>query len=308
MSPQITMPKTRGGLSRMGQLLATLKLVSIGIVLILGTSSITFADEAQEEFEGQEFLFMTEEAYTQEKGQWQLSFSTQYMDRKTTKEGDEVKIKDQWQWIMEAEYGLSDWFQVSLEVPFASVHKKTMEDNETTDFNKAGIGDLETAIRLRLLEEDASKWWSPTATIGFELTWPTGHWRRDLGTDRFGWEGNLSLSKTVDKWAYHLTGGFGMTNDAKEQGESDTVDIEEFELSGALVHSPTDRWDIICELSAEFETEDSGSSRNHEVEFYITPGVKYELFEDFAIGMAAPVGLTDESYDWGIMIKLQYEW
>ncbi len=81
MSPQITMPKTRGGLSRMGQLLATLKLVSIGIVLILGTSSITFADEAQEEFEGQQFLFLMTEGYNQEKGELQLSFTSQYMDR-----------------------------------------------------------------------------------------------------------------------------------------------------------------------------------------------------------------------------------
>jgi len=89
--------KSRGGLINVTRLLLILKIVLIAIVLSVGSNSIAFADEAQEESEGQQFLFMNEDAYTQEKDQWQLSFTSQYLDRKKTKEGDEVKIKDQWQ-------------------------------------------------------------------------------------------------------------------------------------------------------------------------------------------------------------------
>ena len=289
------------------RVLLILETVLIGLFLSVGSNSIAFADEASEDSEGQQFLFMTEDAYTQEKDQWQLSFTSQYLDRQKTKEGDEVKIKDQWQWMMEAEYGLSEWFQVTLEVPFASVHKKTIEDGETTHLNKAGIGDIETGIKIKLSEE-GDQWCEPTVSLGFELSWPTGRWRRDLGTDRYGWETNLLLSKTMDKWAYHLSGGYGMTDDAREQGESETSDTEEFEVGGALVYMATNKLDIICELIAEFEKEKTRTSTSHETECYVAPGFGYKLFEDFEMGLGVPIGLTNDSYDWGIMAKIQYEW
>lgn len=286
-----------------------LKIALIGIVLRITPAAMAIADE--EEIESavrHEFLFMIEEAYTQEKGQRQVCFTSQYMDRKKSKEGNELKITDQWQWMTEIEYGLSDWLQLEVEVPFANVHKKTIEDSETTHLDKAGIGDVETGIRIRLSEENEGRWWSPTVSAGFELTWPTGYWQKDLGTDRYGWEANLSLSKTIDNWAYHLTGGFGMTDDAREQSENEEVDVEEFKAGGALVYRPTDKLDFICELLAEFEKEESSSNRSHEAEFYMTPGIKHELFRDFEMGVGVPIGLTHESYDWAIVTKVQYEW
>lgn len=283
------------------------KVVSIGIILGVGSNSIALAGDSQEEFEGQQFLFMNEDAYTQEQDQWQLSFTSQYLDRKKTREGDEVKIKDRWQWITEAEYGLSEWLQVSLEVPFASVHNKTIEEGEATHLDKAGIGDIETGVRIKWLEED-DQWWQPTVSVGFGLSWPTGRWRHDLGTDRYGWEANLLFSKTTEKWAYHLSGGFGMTDDAREQGESEKSDIEEFELGGALVYGAADRLEIICELFAEFEREKTSTGESHETEFYVVPGVGYKLFEDFEMGLGVPIGLTHASYDWGIIATVQCEW
>lgn len=281
--------------------------LSISVALSIGACFTTFADELHEEPEGQQFLFMNENAYTQEKDQWQLSFTSQYLDRKKTRDNDEVIIKDQWQWVTEAEYGLSDWFQINLEVPLLSVHKVTIEDGEALRLDKAGIGDVETGIRIRLIEED-DQWWQSTVSVGFGLSWPTGRWKPDLGTDSYGWETNLLFSKTTNKWAYHLSGGFGMTNDAREQGESEKIDIEEFEVGGALVCGIADRLDIICELFSEFEKEKAGSSVSHETEFYIAPGFGYELFENFEVGFGVPIGLTNASYDWSFIAQVQYEW
>ena len=285
-----------------------LTLVFVLLAILAGSfSSRVFADD-EDESEGQEFLFMTEGAYTQEKGRWEVSFTSQYLEREISKEGGEVKQKNQWQWITEIEYGFSDWLQFEAEVPFEHVHKKTTEAGTTTHLGESGLGDIGTGIRVRLFEEDDDQWWSHTVSAGFELSWPSGRWRKDLGTDRFGWEASLSMSKTLDKWAYHLMGGFGMIDDAREQGETPKTDVEAFELGAALAYSPSDKLDFICELFAEFEREKSRGNENHETVFYAIPGIKYKLFEDIETGVGIPIGLTGDSYDWGVMAKIQYEW
>ncbi len=308
MYPQIIMPKICRGLTRTGKLLARLKFTVVGLVILLGTSSIAIADEAQEEFEGQQFLFLITEGYNQEEGELQLSFTSQYMDRQRSREGDEVKTKNQWEWVTAVEYGFSDWLEFEVEIPFANINRQTTEDGETTNLNETGIGDIRTGVRIRLFGEEQDKWWSHTLSAGLELSWPSGDWRKDLGTDRYGWETNLVLSKTLDKWAYHLSAGFGMIDDAREEGESAKMDVEEFELGGALVYSLTDRWDVICELLAESEREKLSTSESRGTEFYVVPGVGYKLFKGFEMGIAIPIGLTNESYDWGMITKIQYEW
>jgi len=280
----------------------------ISVVLSVGFNSIAFTDQVQDEFEGQQFLFLMTEGYNQEEGEFQISFTSQYMDRQKLKDGDEIMTKNQWEWTTSVEYGLWDWLEFEVEIPFAHVHKQIIEDGETTNLDETGISDIETGILINLFEEEQDKWWSHTISAGFEVSWPSGRWRKDLGTDQFGWETNLVMSKTTDKWAYHLLGGFGMTNYAREQGESEKSDVEEIKAGGALVYMATDRLDIICELFSEFEKEKCGSGVSHETEFYITPGVGYELFENFEIGLGVPIGLTEESHDWGIMAKIQYEW
>jgi hypothetical protein len=218
--------KPRAGLINVKRPSLILRIVSIGIVLSVGSNSMAFTEEVQEEFEGQQFLFLVTEGYNQEEGGLQVSFTSQYMDRQRSKEGDEVKTKNQWEWVTAIEYGFSDWLEFEVEIPFAHIHKQTTEDGETTNLNETGISDIGTGIRIRLFEEEQDKWWSHTLSAGFEVSWPGGRWRKDLGSDRFGWETNLVLSKTTDKWAYHLLGGFGMTDNAREEGESEKRDVE----------------------------------------------------------------------------------
>ncbi len=284
------------------------KFISLAVAFLLCALCSASGDIEKEEFEGQEFLFLTEEAYTQQKGQWQISISSQYFERKKSKEADEVKLRNQWQWTAEVEYGLSNWLQFEVEIPFQHVHKKTTEDDEITHLGETGISDVETGLKIKLFDENDDTWLSHTVSAGFELTWPSGRWRKDLGSDRIGWEACLSVSKTFDKWAYHLTGGFGFTNDAREQGESSTSDETEYEVAAALVYSPAETFDLICELIAEFERETSNTSESHRDEIYALGGVKCELFDDFEAGIGIPIGLTSKSYDWGLIVKIQYEW
>ena len=139
---------------------------------------------------------MTKEGYSREKGEFQISFTNQYKVRKRIKEGDEIKRKNQWWWITEIEYGLSD--RLETEIPFEHIHKRTIEDGSTTNLSETGIGDVGTGISLRLTGEERDKWWSHTISTGFVLLWSTGRWRKELGTDQFCWETNLAISKTFD--------------------------------------------------------------------------------------------------------------
>jgi hypothetical protein len=82
----------------------------------------------------------------------------------------------------------------------------------------------------------------------------------------------------------------------------------ELQVSFTSQYMDTDRLDIICELFAEFEREKTGTSESHETEFYVVPAVAYKLSENFEIGLGVPSGLTNESYDWGVGVKVQYEW
>ena len=275
------------------------------VILIAGIGSIVFAEDR---FQGQQFTFMSQEAYTQEKDSWQVSFTSQYLDRKTSRESDDVTLTSQWEWTAEVEYGLTDWLQFEAEIPFTHVKHKTTEDGESTHISETDIGDVETGVRIRLFGEDRDVWWSHTVSAGFVVIWPSASWREDFGADRFGVEASLAMSKTYDNWAYHLSGGFGLTDDTREQGESSKTDVEAFELGAALVYSPTDKTDFIGELSAEFEREKTNRSENSDTEFYFIPGIKYEPVEDLEAGIGVPIGLTACSYDWGFIAKIQYEW
>jgi len=290
-------------------------------VVNIGLNSVAMVDEKDEEFEEQQFLFMMEEAYTQKKGEWQVIFTAQYMDGKKSREveyedeekEDKLKIRDEWRWIAEIEYGILDWLQLEVEIPLAYVDQRTIKESEDSgrtisDLKKGGLSDINACLRARLLKEDVDQWWLPTVSAGFEVIFPTGNWEEGLGTDRYGWEGKLAISKVIDKFVVHLNGGMGRTDNAKEEGETENIDEQEFECGAALVYRPTDRLDFICETLAGFEEEKTAGGKNYETEFYLTPGIRYKLFKDFEIGAGVPVGLTYASSDWGIMTKAQYEW
>jgi hypothetical protein len=204
--------------------LPTLKIILLSITLYLSLTSCAHAGAENSEFEEQQFLFLIEEAYTQEKGEWQVSFVSQYFDRQKLREfeyeegeREEKKIiTDQWFWITELEYGLTDWLQVEMEVPFGHLRKRIIEDNTTTHLDEIGIGDVETGISMRLFEENDAQWWSGTVSTCLTAIFPTGDWEKDMGTDHFGWEASISISKMLNECVIHLKGGIAATNDARE--------------------------------------------------------------------------------------------
>lgn len=278
------------------------------LLLISCISSICFCAMAEDKGEGQDFIFLAESAYTEQKGCWQIGIGSEYHSHKNTIEGDERKKESLWIWTTELEYGLEDWLQFEVEIPFGSLDRKTIEDGETSRLRKAGIMDVESCLRIRLFKEDSEDFFSPTVSTSFSVTWPSGNWRRGLGTDTYGFGWGLSLSKTMGDWAYHIGAELELANDTREAGETGKSDATELEITGAIAFSVDEKLSIICELLAEFERERSTTHEEHGTELTINPGVVYELAKDFEGGISVPLGLNSQSYDWGIIAKIQYEW
>lgn len=262
--------------------------------------------EADKDFEEQQFLFMLEEAYTQEVQEWQVGSSLAYFDHQVSIEGSERKVKDLWSWETEIEYGLQEGLQIELEIPFQDL--STREDGETT--RNHDVSDIELGVGVRLLEEEIDSLWFPTLTLSVGAVLPTGDWREGLGSDHLGWETQLAASKVIGDFVVHVLGGVGFTDDAKEweDDETKTLDKTEWEWGTALVYRPNESLNLLCELMAEFETEDSVEGKNHETELYLTPGLRYACLDNLEVGAGLAVGLNDESYDWGLIFQFLFEW
>ena len=107
-----------------------------------------------------------------------------------------------------------------------------------------------------------------------------GNWKKDLGTDRVGFEYALAVGKTYEKWAYHINFGGGYTNNGREEGETGKVDELELEYGAALVYMPFKALSLILEYKSEFEKEATQhDGDNYGTEIYVVPGISVRVGE-----------------------------
>ena len=306
-------------------------MILVAVLFCVSSPSMVWADQdgnidvKEVGVKGQQFLFMNNNAYNQEKNEWQATFTTQYLSRQKSREVeyeedgtrvDTLKIRNELQWVAELEYGLTDWLQVQIEMPYRHVEKKTIEESEDGDssterLNRTSLSDVTAGFQIGLFKEDQGKWWLPTLAIESNATLPTGNWKNDMGSGRYGFDAGILLSKTIDKFTVHANVGGGYVDGSREQGSSSRTHQRNVGTGLSLVYQPTERLDLICELTKDTQRQNKptgfkGSSR--ETEVYITPGIGYKLKNNTEIGLGVPIGLTYESYRWGIMGKILFEW
>ena len=256
--------------------------------------------EPDDEIEEQDFLFFLDEAYTQDNGEWQVSLSVGYFDnlREGTAEDEQAQHSDLWIGLLGVEYGITDRLQVEFELPYLRL---TVHEDETA--RDSGIGDLEFAVGYALIEETDE---SPQLTAGLEIIAPTGDESAGLGTGTWGWGPFLALSKQVSgQWYLHANLAFQISNNVEEDGER--FDERELEYGLAAVYQPTDNVDLILELVGAYERAQADEGTEHGRVLQLAPGIKYEFENGLEVGVAAAFGLTDDTYDSGVLVKLQYE-
>jgi hypothetical protein len=277
--------------------------------------------ESIEETREQQFLFLIDEAYLQEKGLWQLTLGTEYWShqRESESEMDDgtpettTQTRNLWRSYAEVEYGLADWLQLEFEVPYSHLSQDTTEDDGSSTssehLSEWGIEDVSAGLAVRLMKEEDDIWWKPTLSFWGEAKMPTGDWEKGLGTDRWGWETGAAASKFLtEQYIVHLSLSLGQTQNALEAGESESADETEIEYGAAFVYRPTDKLEWILETVVESEREKTEEGTHWTDYWYLVPGVRYALNDGVEIGLGSPVGLTSESYDWGVIGKMIFEW
>ncbi len=179
-------------------------------------------------------------------------------------------------------YGIIENLSGEIALPFLFRVEK--------DEKNSGIGDTELGLKWLIKEETLS---IPAFVLGLEVGLPTGDEKKELGEGEMECKPFLALFKDV-VWVI-IQGNIGYSLAWNEEQE------KEIEYNLALAFPLAKNWLLFAELNGSRNLEEK------ENEIYLAPAVKYEIKEGIGLGIGLPVGLTDESFDQGVVIKTMFE-
>jgi Putative MetA-pathway of phenol degradation len=242
------------------------------VPLMLASAGLCFAQtrEAEHEEKPEQLineLFVGENVYVQDRGEWVGVVA-----------GSFAKGSDEKEWELEGEvkYGLTDRFQLSGEVPLVYVDP----DGEDSHF---GVGDLTLAANYNIFQQDT---WAVAIRNAFIL--PTGASSRDLGGGEFVWEPSLLAYARVGRG--EIYGGVG-------EDFGDDADH--------LIYTAAAVWPLCPRTVGVLELD--GTTGGGEDTLYFVPGTYVHFGEKTQLGVGVPIGLTDDSDDWGVILKFIHE-
>ncbi|MCG8451538.1 MAG: hypothetical protein MI725_18380 [Pirellulales bacterium] len=224
------------------------------------------ADGVEEFFQE---LFLGESVYPQEAGE--LQFTTGFF---WAEQGaDDFRIP------VVLEYGLTDWFQVGVEMP--------VDFLRTGSNSGEGLGNVELEAYWSVVNDPESGW---AGGVGLGLGLPTA--TSGVGEDALIYEPFFVLYKTWDTLAVNFSAALEI-EDPREAGEDTEVEAE---LALALI-KPLEQLPLIClfEVGAEIE-EDETAVR-------LAPGVYWQpRGAEWELGVSLPAGVTDAAVDFGAFV------
>ncbi len=239
--------------------------------------------------------FLVEEAYNQEAGVVQHILTTIY-----THDRDGGNDLDSWNFGFTQEWPLfSEKHQFSYSVPYVYEHG----DGASVD----GFGDVLLNYRYQAYYNETSL---AAFAPRFSLVLPTGDEDRGLGEDTLGYQLNLPFSGAIgDRWFYHLNAGATLLPDA---ASATGRDLWDYSLGASAIYAATRDVHFMLEwVGYWLDTEQSSGGFEHEFVSLISPGVRkafnFKNGSQLVAGVAAPVGLTDESPEYGVFLYLSFE-
>jgi len=234
------------------------------------TTQPTYSEHGGEEEKiGTSFteLFVADKLYVQDKGEWYFVLEGAY-----AKASDEKEYEAS----LEVIYGLTDTWQVSAEVPYVWINPDDGDDHN-------GVGDIELAIGYNFIQER-----DYAAAVNFKVALPTGDEDRDLGSGQFRYIPQLQGAMRAGP--VELYGTVGM-----EFGDEHD-DIFTYSVAAAY---PIEKFIPLIELT--------GEAGNGEDVLYATPGVYWTGIEGMEFGLGVPIGITDDSADYQVILKFVFE-
>ena len=273
----------------MPQLVATL----LGVFLFAG--SIAAADpelEKRPAEEVQDNSFLVEEAYNQEAGVVQHILSlTHSVNRRP---GPDERA---WSFNFTQEWpAFSQTHQLSYTVPYSFASDGGKWNN--------GIEDVLLNYRWQALMESER---TPAFAPRLSLILPTGDAAEGFGDETVGVQINLPVSKIVSaRWTLH--GNAGATLLPKVSGQ----DLLSYNLGVSAIYAVTPNFNLMIESIANWdEAIDDRGRTEHLVSAYVSPGFRYAFNHpgdaQTVLGLAAPLGVTSGSADYGVILYVSFE-
>jgi hypothetical protein len=257
---------------RCGRFPAIALMLTFGLICVTSTAwaGSSDADDAESDHAGPNWvqeLTLGNTPVPQEQGEFQVSVIASHFEFDGSGRQSEAGL--------EVEYGLSDRLQIGAEIFYAWQRE---DDEEQVD----GLTDLEVGVLYNFVATETFLF-----SASLNLAFPTGDENKGLGGGSVTYEPGISAAFAVG--ALQL-----FASVAAELGSGDDS------LSyGAAVALPFEDWAPIVELAGEVSQDES--------ELYVVPAMAWRPAGDWELLVGVPIGLTDDSADIAISIKLTFE-
>ncbi len=241
----------------------------IGSVALVPQQAV--ASNPEDEFDGQEILFLLEEAYTQEKSEWQIGASL----------SQSLEGPDERGWELEVEYGFTDRLQFFVELPIVD-----------GPFNSGGMGDPEIGLDYAILKDTGRS--TPEFTVGAAITLPVGDNENGPGNGGVGYQLSARVSKALAPDIFiHGLAEYEAVPNARQDGAD--LSLREYSFGAGFAYAPIDNLFLVSEYLWAKERQKEGGFVEREIEQYLSIGATYEFENDISIGLGAAVGLNENS-------------
>ncbi len=281
--------------------------------LLMGTHGAWAEESGPEE---PDYAFFTGSPYTQTKNSIQLILSNLF----TTDTPGNNRQRNLTN-AFRTEWGFTDKLEADLIVQ--TLNQWTKTGGTTT--NQNGFGDTIFGVRYRFLNEESAPL---TLTLGPQVFIPTGDVEGGLSTGSFGFAWDLTMAKDWNKLFF----SYASLNYSTTPNVSDTTagSTKEFVLNNInwgiapafrLLEKEGTKGGHYClhlftELAGTLlQSIVSGTTigqKDTSATYLFSPGLRFGYIDKketlIEIGFSAPVGLTAQSADWGVMIQTQFEY
>ncbi|MBI5387172.1 MAG: transporter [Verrucomicrobia bacterium] len=239
--------------------------------------------------------FLVEEAFNQEAGVVQHIVNGFYsVDRQRGSDNQSVNFSFTQEWPI-----TSQTHQFSYTVPY------TTERNAGSWQN--GFGDVLLNYRWQAyFSEVRLQGFSPRAS----LVLPTGDHRRSFGDGTVGAQFNLPFSTAVgDRWFLHSNAGLSWLPHAASTERQDAL---HYNLGQSVIYAATPTFNLMLEWVGYWNDQPTPAGRtSKEFSSLVSPGVRkafnFSNGSQLVLGLAAPIGLTRSSPDYGVFLYLSFE-
>ena len=262
------------------------------VVIVLTAGVATGADTERPAKGVQDNSFLVEEAYNQEAGVVQhiLTISPDVGKNRNAGEREwALNFTQEWPVFSQAH-------QFSYTVPYSFVKSGGQSSN--------GIGDVLLNYRFQaLMESDRTPAFAPRIS----LILPTGDEDDGFSDGTLGWQVNLPVSKIVsDRWTVHANAGATLLPDV--QGH----DLKSYNLAASAIYAVSPNFNLMLEAVANWDEEAAdGGGRDRSFSAVVSPGFRYAFNHandaQTVVGLAAPIGLTRDAPDYGLILYVSFE-